>query len=290
MKITQQELKEILHYDTETGVFLWKISRGKAAIGKRAGFEDKYGNRIYRRINIGGKRHAEGHLAWLYIHGVWPTYDIHHINRNPHDNRICNLQDLPREQNLALRDFKNPPIPYKTVMPKWNPPKRNTKLTQEFLHEFLDYNSETGIFLWKKRRGCIPAGCEPRCVHKHGYKIVCLTVGGAYKKYLSHRLAWFYVHGIWPEGDIDHINGDKADNRIINLRDVTRVQNMANAKSHKNTKSGLKGISREDTAWKAQFTVNGKKIRVGRFKTKEEAYIAYCEAVKRINGEFARVA
>jgi hypothetical protein len=98
------------------------------------------------------------------------------------------------------------------------------------------------------------------------------------KRYKEHILAWFFYHGSWPTGQIDHINGIKDDNRICNLRDVTQSKNMYNKKkAHKNSTTGFLGVSRSGRKFTARLgTVRGL-IHLGTFETAEEAHSAYME-------------
>lgn len=108
--------------------------------------------------------------------------------------------------------------------------------------------------------------------------------------YLAHRLVWIYHYGECPEF-LDHINGNRADNRIENLRPATKVQNAANRAIRKSNVSGVKGVSfRSDSKkWRAQIMVNYKTTNLGSFVHKEDAIAAYQAAVKKYNGEFAPV-
>ena len=98
---------------------------------------------------------------------------------------------------------------------------------------------------------------------------------------MAHRLAWFYVYGAWPNGDLDHINGDKLDNRIANLREATRKQNMQNVRQHKHNTSGVKGVAwhSQRNKWRAYIFVDYRQIHLGLFDTKEAA------AAARMNAE-----
>ncbi len=107
-KLTQKRLKELLHYDPETGVFTWKgfsISQGRISLksGRIAGYQDTYG---YRQIHIRGTLYQEHRLVWLYVYGYTPENSIDHINRNPSDNRVKNLREVSSQCNL--RNQGNP--------------------------------------------------------------------------------------------------------------------------------------------------------------------------------------
>lgn len=160
-------------------------------------------------------------------------------------------------------------------------------LTAEQLREVLDYDADTGIFTWKKLR---PGGLEPGMAagspDNRGY----MRISVLNRRYKAHRLAWLYVYGEWPPDCVDHINGVKGDNRIINLRLASRSQNNANRPAYSNNASGIKGVYWEPRRkrWSAQITLNGKKELLGLFREKHAAADAYMEAAKRLFGEFAR--
>jgi hypothetical protein len=110
------------------------------------------------------------------------------------------------------------------------------------------------------------------------------------KRYLAHRIIWFYMTKGWPKDQIDHINGNRSDNRWINLREATGLQNNANSKIPVTNTSGLKGVTwqSQNKKWRAQLSINNKQKYLGSFETKEEAYLAYCQAAKELRGEYAR--
>jgi len=165
-----------------------------------------------------------------------------------------------------------------TTKPKSGPP-------QEVVRAHLRYNPETGEFWWSVavRSKKIKAGDRAaRTVNANGY----LTIGLLGRLYLAHRLAWVYIYGYWPNGDLDHINGNRADNRIANLREATRSQNNANGKLRCDSTSGVKGVSWDVRRWKAYIDIGRKRHRLGSFKTLEDAIKARRAAEVRIFGKF----
>jgi HNH endonuclease len=153
----------------------------------------------------------------------------------------------------------------------------NSALTVAYLREVLDYDPETGIFTWKKPAArSVKPGMLAGRLATDGY----IGIRVAYTRYPAARLAWFYMHGEWPPNQIDHINGDRADNRFANLRLATRKQNQQNRKA--------KGVSFAKGRWQARIKVNYRNINLGRYDTVEEARAVYIAATRRYFGEFAR--
>lgn len=154
------------------------------------------------------------------------------------------------------------------------------ELTQEYLQSIMFYNRETGEFRWRHREGMNAtwntkySGKLTGWNHSNGYKQTCIDR----KKYFLHRLAWFYIYGRWPI-EIDHIDRDKANNRISNLREVAHKQNCQNRKQRSNP-NGYKGVtySKRDNVWYARITRDGVSRHLGTFLTSEAAYSAYCKA------------
>lgn len=152
-------------------------------------------------------------------------------------------------------------------------------LSNERLKELLDYDSNTGIFRWLAKRGRATSGSVAGSVMKNGY--LRIRIDG--DMYLAHRLAWFYVYEKWPEGDIDHINCNKKDNRIFNLRTATRQQNMRNQNKKSSNTSGFKGVhfSKDKNKWCARIRIDNKRMFLGYFSSASDAHAAYASACKR---------
>lgn len=120
--LTAQRLRELLHYDPETGVFTWLVAKGSAApSGRRAGTI----HRGYRRITINGVHHYEHRLAWFYVHGKWPTDQIDHENRVKDTNHISNLRPAThaeQQQNRGIRSNNTsgyPGVSWHSQTGKW---------------------------------------------------------------------------------------------------------------------------------------------------------------------------
>lgn len=160
-------------------------------------------------------------------------------------------------------------------------------LTREELKRCLSYDPETGVFTWAFRaRNSIKIGDVAGSMSRSGYQYI--GING--KRYLAHRLAWLYVQGVWPENDVDHINRIKTDNRIANLRDATKSQNLGNSKTSRKNTSGVKGVCwhRHIRKWQATIHMHGKNRHLGYFATREAAAEAYRAAAENHHGEFAR--
>ena len=162
-------------------------------------------------------------------------------------------------------------------------------ITQARLKELLDYNPETGVFVWKVRRGGIAnAGSVAGGVDGKGY----VRINVDFLTYKAHRLAWFYVTGKWPRDQIDHTNCTKNDNRFSNLREASNSENKRNTPRYANNTSGTKGDYRiaKTGRWRAIIRVDRVRIHLGVFGTVEEAITAYAEGSARLHRDFGRVA
>lgn len=158
-------------------------------------------------------------------------------------------------------------------------------ITQERLKELLIYEKPTGVFIWTDKASPKVRHHIAGTITKRGY--VNIDVDG--KQYKAHRLAWLYVHGYMPKEHIDHINQDKSDNSISNLREASPRQNKYNQGLTTRNTSGFKGVSfhKASGKWRAQINHNNATKYLGLYGTAEEASMAYDKASKEIHGEFA---
>lgn len=101
--LTAARVRELLEYDPDTGVLTWRRHRNKAKVGRPAGWLSAGNAWSGHRVKIDGREYYAHRLIWLYVHGVWPVAEIDHINRNPTDNRLCNLRAADRCENGANR-------------------------------------------------------------------------------------------------------------------------------------------------------------------------------------------
>jgi hypothetical protein len=145
-------------------------------------------------------------------------------------------------------------------------------LTLEEFKELLNYRRETAEFTWKKPRQNVKVGDIAGCVNKvKGYHYI----GIKGRNYYAHRLVWLFETGDWPKGQIDHINNDKLDNRIENLRDVSNRENQQNQKSHRNGRLVGCYYHKQKNKWHAEIRINGEKVSLGLYLTESEAHTAY---------------
>lgn len=151
------------------------------------------------------------------------------------------------------------------------------------IREYLRY--EDGKLYWTKK-ACkrVIVGDEAKAIGSVGYKVV----GFKGKQYLAHRVIWFLVKGEQPPKILDHINNDKLDNRIENLRGVTQNQNQYNSKIPKNNTSGIKGVSfiKSLNKWRARLRLNNKRIHIGLFTDLEDAANAVRETRQKLHGNY----
>lgn len=161
-------------------------------------------------------------------------------------------------------------------------------LTVERLRDLLAYDPVSGLFRWRARRSWrAPSGSVAGGDTSNGY----IKINVDQRLYRAHRLAWFYMKGEWPSGEIDHRDGDRKNNSWNNLRECSHSKNAANQKRRADNSSGFKGVSWAAHAkkWRAQIVVDGDYIHLGYHGTRDLARLAYIEAADRLNGQFARI-
>jgi hypothetical protein len=160
----------------------------------------------------------------------------------------------------------------------------------------LKYDSETGKLFWihrpvsmftdslkqwtaemnAERWNVRCAGKEAFTAASEGYRVGTILKRRAY----AHRIAWLLHYGVWPTNHIDHINGDRSDNRIVNLRDATPLENRRNSRRRSDNKSGICGVSwcPRSNKWETCIRVKGRSIHLGKFASLSEAAAARAEA------------
>jgi hypothetical protein len=158
--------------------------------------------------------------------------------------------------------------------------EENGALTADRVRDVLAYDPETGRFTWRVRRACFAAGSLAGWKTPCGYRYISVDM----EVCVAHRLAWLHTHGTWPKGVVDHINGDRADNRIVNLRDVSYAVNAQNRRlAQKNNRSGLLGVVKCRGRWRAAIGINGARTWLGTFDTAQEAHEAYLAAKRQMH-------
>lgn len=152
----------------------------------------------------------------------------------------------------------------------------------EEVAKLVDYDPETGVMTWRWREG-VPKGWNTRFAGKEcgringGYRVLAYKpVDGKKRMIRSHRLAWFIHHSKLPKGEIDHVDGQKANNSITNLRDVSPTLNMRNRKMMRNNTSGITGVSyaKKSDKWRAHARLDSRQIHLGYFGDISEAEAA----------------
>jgi len=151
-----------------------------------------------------------------------------------------------------------------------------SEITQAELRALFDYDPETGLLIRRIARAKnAPAGRPAGHINRSGYRVIVIRG----KRYLAHRLVWAHQYGRFPELSIDHINGDRSDNRIENLREVPHAWNCQNLRRpSKNNRAGILGVHENRGKFVAMIYVGGKSKYLGRFATAEQASRAYRQA------------
>lgn len=253
---TFSDVRDQFDYDEDTG---WLIRKNLRARNQRieAGSPNDRGMLV---VGLNGTHELAHRLVWLWVHGEWPPKQIEHINGDKTDNRISNLK------------LRNPSAKF--------------PLTIERLNWVLRYEREQGKFYWSKPNKGILVGDEAGSINPNGYRTIMIDQ----KAHYAHRLVWFIEAGTWPKDIVDHINGDRDDNRIVNLRDVTSSRNSHNTwKLGNNNKTGFRGVTRAGGKYIPQIMVDGVLEFIGytMFDTAEEAAKVYEARRLELFGEAA---
>lgn len=153
------------------------------------------------------------------------------------------------------------------------------------LRSLLIYEAETGLLKWAVRRGRILAGTIAGCPDRDGHIVVRIDK----KAYFAHRIVYCMANGLWPAGQIDHINGLPADNRLCNLRNATASINSQNLRraNRSNKTTGVLGVSKSGGSnarpYRASIHIDGKFIHIGNFPDEESASRAYINAKRNLH-------
>jgi HNH endonuclease len=222
-------------------------------------------------LAVSGKRVSAVRAAWLLQTGEWPTKAVW-FKGPKGDYRLENLE-------LA---FRKPPRPKEPKPPQ---PRRESQsyrtIPIEVIQRMFHYDEDTGV-VTKLTQGVRGSG-GTGCLHSKGY--LRFKVGD--KAVRAHNIAWALKYAQWPDKEIDHWNGNRADNRWKNLREAESGQNKWNSKARKSA-SGVKGVRREPSGtWTVQVMKDGKRHRQSGIATLEEAIRIVRELRESLHGEFA---
>lgn len=156
-----------------------------------------------------------------------------------------------------------------------------TVITREYLKSILHYDRDSGLFRWKVRRGNVRMGTIAGTITSHGYVQIVIDR----KIYQLHRLVWLYVYGEIDNAlVIEHIDGNRTNNRFSNLRLTTCEINQQNQKRPQSgNTSGYLGVSKIKNRWQARIVVNGKSKYLGLFKNPQDAYATYLKAKRELH-------
>ncbi len=166
------------------------------------------------------------------------------------------------------------------------------RITEEYYiraKDTIDYDQETGLFIWRRITKNSNRSIGKKAGNKRDNRIrLGITINGIQKHIQGHKLALYITNGYIP-CEVDHINGDSSDNRLINLRECTHKQNSANRKLNKNNKTGFKGVEIKGSKFVARIRMNGSMKHLGIFIKPEDAAKKYNEFALKLHGEFARL-
>lgn len=263
LPFTVEQVRELWDYCPVSGILTYRPRPQQQGVrkdlfGKVVGQKTKDGLVVYSGIN--GKRQSflAHRIVWLHYYGEHAQENIEHIDGDKHNNSVGNLR-------LEDTSYKNRDITY-----------------EDFAAAF-EYNAETGEVFRTGRSSKYSEFTETDATGTYessGY--LCINFLG--RGYRLHRVAWMLYYKKWPNFNIDHINGDRKDNRLCNLRDATHRINAQNLRTApKRSTTGLLGVTlkKHNGKYAAQITIDGKKTHLGYFDRAEEAHQAYLEAKRK---------
>ena len=160
-------------------------------------------------------------------------------------------------------------------------------ITQERLHELFEYREDGNLIRKVSTAKRTKVGDIAGWMSSRGYFMVSINS----KKYLVHRMIFLYHHGyLTPGMELDHIDGNPRNNRIENLREVTKSQNIQNSKIRSDNTTGVKGVywDKSNSKWQVQMRMKGKLKYLGRYTTLKEAKAVVKEAREKYHGEYGR--
>lgn len=162
------------------------------------------------------------------------------------------------------------------------------QLSVDHVRNCLSYEPETGILRWKWRAEVAPYVNARTAGKEAGTSAAEYRTIGLYgHSYAAHRLAWVIVTGGWPNNMIDHVDGNKHNNRWNNIREADMSKNLMNRGVFRKTKSGIKGVNEKRPGqWRAQICGNKRRIHIGTYHSREEARDAWLAAARELHGEF----
>lgn len=256
--VTAERLRELLDYNPDTGIIRWRVT-----IGSRAKAGDITGTRTAQgrlTIRVDGHGMFAHQIAWIVTNGALPDGVLKHLNGDTTDNRIANLVAVTRKDVISHL--------------------ASHQIDAANVHDIFEYSD--GRLLWKTTTcGRRIAGDEAGYINDDGYIVVEVK----HKAAGVHRIVWLMHHGVWPDGEIDHINGIRNDNRIENLRDVGHKTNSENRrKASTRSITGVLGVSHfHGGKFRARIRTSGKLVSLGIFDTAELAHAAYVDAKRRLH-------
>lgn len=156
------------------------------------------------------------------------------------------------------------------------------EMVSEVARQHFDYDASTGSLRWRtKPRGRTKVGALVGAKRSDGY----LGMKFKGRNYLVHRVIWLLIHGEWPTADVDHIDGNRSNNALANLRDVPRAMNSQNVRRARvnNLESGLLGATKRGRKWQASIGVDGMRKYLGVFETPQLAHQAYVNAKRALH-------